>query len=177
MMMWVTQMEVFLRVERYAPQDLIRFLRHQLRIKMRTDRKRLTATDFNRRWVRVARLVHVNRAKLFFFFFYSPKVTTELLPVGPHTSRSQCFFVVHGLVPASFFFRVLVKFPNHSIFLSSLFILIGPALYISLTPIDVSFPTPLASDFLDSYLSAEYSGHSNYVLGFNTVSCLPECFC
>lgn len=68
MVVWLTWMEGFLRDEHYSHQDLIKFLGHQLRLKIRANRKRFLSVDFSESWVQVARFVRVNRAKFDFPF-------------------------------------------------------------------------------------------------------------
>lgn len=43
----VARMEEVIQHERYSHQDLVGFFRHQLRMKIRTDRKGLLSADFN----------------------------------------------------------------------------------------------------------------------------------
>lgn len=45
--------------EYFSHQDLIRFFEHNLRMKTRTDRKKLVLDDSSKRWVHAVRLVHV----------------------------------------------------------------------------------------------------------------------
>ena len=68
MVVWTTRKEGILRGEGYSYQDLILFFKHQLRVKIRTDQKRLHSTDFSERWVKVASLVFLRGASLDFLF-------------------------------------------------------------------------------------------------------------
>lgn len=47
--------------EHYTHQDLIAFFGYQLKVKNITDIKQLASVNFDKRWVRVASLVRVNR--------------------------------------------------------------------------------------------------------------------
>ena len=46
--------------------DLGVFFKHQIKVKIRSERKRLSSLEFGKRWVTVARLCHVLAASLIF---------------------------------------------------------------------------------------------------------------
>lgn len=69
MVIWTLRTEGILRYERYYYRDLSGFFGHQLKMKIRCDKKRLLSRDFREKWIKVVSLVQVNRARLFFFRF------------------------------------------------------------------------------------------------------------
>ena len=57
MVSWITRKKGLYDGTNFSHRDLILFFRHQLRIKIRCDRKHLDRITFNRRWVHAASLV------------------------------------------------------------------------------------------------------------------------
>ena len=57
MVIWITQKKGLYDDANFSHRDLILYFRHQLRVKIRCDRKRLDRITFNRRWVNAASLV------------------------------------------------------------------------------------------------------------------------
>ncbi|CAE1313253.1 unnamed protein product [Acanthosepion pharaonis] len=68
MVIWTTRKEEILRGNRLPHSDLNRFFEHQLKMKIRSDRKRLHSTVSSERWVKEASLLRVNGASLDFLF-------------------------------------------------------------------------------------------------------------
>ena len=54
MVIWMTRKKGFYDGANFSHHDLILFFRHQLRVKIRCDRKRLDRITFDRRWVHTA---------------------------------------------------------------------------------------------------------------------------
>lgn len=61
------------RNERCSHQDLIEFFKHQLKVKSRTDRKRMILADSIESRVHIANLVHVNGIKHDYLFLVSSR--------------------------------------------------------------------------------------------------------
>ena len=57
MVIWVMRNKGLYEGANFSHQDLILYLRHQLRVKIRCDRKRLGCITFDKRWVYAASLV------------------------------------------------------------------------------------------------------------------------
>ena len=57
MVIWTTRKKGFYDDANFSHRDLILFFRHQLRVKIRCDRKRLDRISFEKRWVNAVRLV------------------------------------------------------------------------------------------------------------------------
>ena len=57
MVIWVTQNKGLYEVANFSHRDLILYIRHQFRVKIRCDRKRLDRITFDKRWVYEASLV------------------------------------------------------------------------------------------------------------------------
>lgn len=49
---------------KFSTSQLIVFFKHQLKVKIRAKRRRLSSAKFSERWVNVLRLVHFRRANL-----------------------------------------------------------------------------------------------------------------
>ena len=64
MMIWMTRKKVLYDGSNYSHRDLILFFRHQLKVKIRCDRKRLDRITFDRRWVHAVSMVVRKRAML-----------------------------------------------------------------------------------------------------------------
>ena len=52
--------------ESFSSQTLVAFFKHQIKVKIRSERKRLSSLEFGERWVTVARLCRVVGANLIF---------------------------------------------------------------------------------------------------------------
>ena len=57
MVIWTTRKKGLYNDANFSYRDLILFFRHQLRVKIRCDRKRLDRITFDKRWVHAASLV------------------------------------------------------------------------------------------------------------------------
>ena len=57
MVIWITRKKGLYDDANFSHRDLVLYFRHQLRVKIRCDRKRLDRITFNRRWVNAANLV------------------------------------------------------------------------------------------------------------------------
>ena len=57
MVIWITRKKGLYDDANFSHRDLVLYFRHQLRVKIRCDRKRLDRITFNRRWVNAASLV------------------------------------------------------------------------------------------------------------------------
>ena len=57
MVIWITRKKGLYEDANFSHRDLVLYFRHQLRVKIRCDRKRLDRITFNRRWVNAASLV------------------------------------------------------------------------------------------------------------------------
>lgn len=64
MVLLTLRIEEIFRYERYSHQDLTIFFRHQLIMKIGSDRKRSLSTDFSETWVSLTSLLPVNPAIL-----------------------------------------------------------------------------------------------------------------
>ena len=64
MVIWETRKKGLYDGASFSLRDLILFFRHQLRVKIRSDRKLLGRITFDRRWVHAASLVIRNGAML-----------------------------------------------------------------------------------------------------------------
>ena len=64
---WTTRQKGCFDDEFFSPGQLVAFLRHSVKVKIRSERKRLDRRAFNERWVKVAQLCRVNGTKLEFF--------------------------------------------------------------------------------------------------------------
>ena len=68
MVIWTTQKKGLYDDANFSHRDLVLYFRHQLRVKIRSDRKRLDRITFDKRWVNAASLVVRKRAMLESFF-------------------------------------------------------------------------------------------------------------
>ena len=57
MVIWTTRNKGLYDDAKFSNRDLVLYFRHQLRVKIRCDRKRLDRITFDKRWVNVASLV------------------------------------------------------------------------------------------------------------------------
>ena len=64
MVIWTTRNKELYDDANFSHRDLVLYFRHQLRIKIRCDRKRLDCITFSKRWVNAASLVMRKRATL-----------------------------------------------------------------------------------------------------------------
>ena len=64
MVIWQTRNKGLYECANFSYRDLILFFRHQLRVKMRCDRRRLDRITFSRMWVHAANLVECKGAML-----------------------------------------------------------------------------------------------------------------
>ena len=63
---WTTRMKELCEDESFSSQTLVAFFKHQIKVKIRSERKRLSSLEFGERWVTVARLCRVVGANLIF---------------------------------------------------------------------------------------------------------------
>ena len=61
---WTTRQKGFYGDESFTSGQLVGYLKHQLKVKIRAERERLTPSKFNERWVRVARLCRIKGAEI-----------------------------------------------------------------------------------------------------------------
>lgn len=61
---WMTRQKEFYGGEKFSSSQLVLFFKHQLKIKIRAERKRLSSSKFGERWLNVSRLVHLRGANL-----------------------------------------------------------------------------------------------------------------
>ena len=94
MVIWMTRKKGLYDGVKFSHHDLISFFRHQLRVKIRCDRKHLDRITFNRRWVHAASLVIQKGAMLESSFLPFP-VTLIKFPASHPTLR---FFYPISLV-------------------------------------------------------------------------------
>ena len=64
MVIWTTRNKGLFDDANFSHRDLVLYFRHQLRVKIRCDRKRLDRITFSKRWVNAASLVVKKGAKL-----------------------------------------------------------------------------------------------------------------
>ena len=64
--MWTTRKKELYEDESFSSQTLVAFYKHQIKVKIRSERKRLSSLEFGERWVTVARLCRVVGANLTF---------------------------------------------------------------------------------------------------------------
>ena len=85
MVIWTTRNKGLYEDVNFSHRDLILYFRHQLRVKIRCDRKHLDVITFNRRWVNAASLVVRKMAMLESSF---PPLPAHGVygtgPLGPH---------------------------------------------------------------------------------------------
>ena len=82
---WIMQKNELYEKANFSHRDLILFFRHQLRVKIRYDRKRLYRLTFDKRWVNAASLVVQKGAMLESSFSSLPAHGIYGLgPLGPH---------------------------------------------------------------------------------------------
>ena len=62
---WTTRKELY-EDESFSSQTLVAFFKHQIKVKIRSERKRLSSLEFGKRWVTVACLCRVVGASLIF---------------------------------------------------------------------------------------------------------------
>ena len=85
MVIWTTRKKGLYDDTNFSHRDLILYFRHQLRVKIRCDRKRLDRIKFNRRWVNAVSLVVRKGAMLVSSFPPLPAHTVYgTCPSGPH---------------------------------------------------------------------------------------------
>ena len=63
---WTTRKEELYEDESFSSRTLVSFFKHQIKVKIRSERKRLSSLEFGKRWVTVARLCRVVGASLIF---------------------------------------------------------------------------------------------------------------
>ena len=63
---WTTRKKELYEDESFSSQTLMGFFKHQIKVKIRSDRKRLSSLEFSKRWATVARLCRVVGASLIF---------------------------------------------------------------------------------------------------------------
>ena len=63
---WTTRKKELFEDESFSSQTLVAFFKHQIKVKIRSERKRLSSLEFGERWVTVARLCRVVGANLIF---------------------------------------------------------------------------------------------------------------
>ena len=63
---WTTRKKELCEGESFSSQTLVAFYKHQIKVKIRSERKRLSSLEFGERWVTVARLCRVVGANLIF---------------------------------------------------------------------------------------------------------------
>ena len=63
---WTTRKKELYKDESFSSQTLVAFFKYQIKVKIRSERKRLSSLEFGKRWVTVARLCHVVGAGLIF---------------------------------------------------------------------------------------------------------------
>lgn len=64
MVVWTTRQKEFHAGEKFSSLQLVSFFRHQLKVKIRAERARLSSWNFGKRWVKISRLVRVRGADL-----------------------------------------------------------------------------------------------------------------
>ena len=85
MVIWVTRNKGLYEGANFSHRDLILYFRHQLRVKIRCDRKRLNRITFDKMWVNAASLVVRMGATLESYLPPLPAHGDEGLgPSGPH---------------------------------------------------------------------------------------------
>ena len=65
-MIWTTRKKELYEDESFSSQILVSFFKHQIKVKIRSERKRLSSLEFGKRWVTVARLCRVVGTSLTF---------------------------------------------------------------------------------------------------------------
>ena len=73
LVVWTTRLSELHDGEVYSEMQLVDFFRHQLKVKIRCDRRRLSCQEFNERWMKAASLVVWKGAKWEFFFPALPR--------------------------------------------------------------------------------------------------------
>ena len=63
---WTTRKKELCEDESFSSQTLVAFFKHQIKVKIHSERKRLSSLEFGERWVTVARLCRVVGANLIF---------------------------------------------------------------------------------------------------------------
>ena len=63
---WTTRKKELYEYESFSSQTLVSFFKHQIKVKIRSKRKRLSSLEFGKRWVTVVRLCRVVGASLIF---------------------------------------------------------------------------------------------------------------
>ena len=63
---WTMRKKELYEDESFSSQTLVAFFKHQIKVKIRSERKRLSSLEFGKRWVTVARLCRVVGAGLIF---------------------------------------------------------------------------------------------------------------
>ena len=63
---WTTRKEEHYGGESFSSQALVAFYKHQIKVKIRSEKKRLSSFMFNERWVKLSRLCRVRGAVLEF---------------------------------------------------------------------------------------------------------------
>ena len=86
MVIWMTQKKGLYDDANFSYRDLVYYLRHQLRVKIRCDRKHLDRITFNKRWLNAASLVVKKGAMLESSFPPLPAHGIYGMgPSGPHS--------------------------------------------------------------------------------------------
>ena len=84
MVIWTTRNKGLYDDAKFSHRDLVLYFRHQLRVKIRCDRKRLDRITFNKRWVNAASLVVKKGTMLESSFPPLPAtVSTVQVPLDP----------------------------------------------------------------------------------------------
>ena len=63
---WTMRKKELYKDESFSSQTLVAFFKHQIKVKIRSERKRLSSMEFGKTWVTVARLCRVVGASLIF---------------------------------------------------------------------------------------------------------------
>ena len=93
MVIWTTRKQRWYDDAKFSHRDLVLYFRHQLRVKIRSNRKRFDLITFNKRWVNVASVVVRKVAMLESSF---PSLPTHGVygtgPSGPHPGQEGKVF-------------------------------------------------------------------------------------
>ena len=63
---WTTRKKELCEDESFSSQTLVAFFKHQIKVKIHSERKRLSSLEFGERWVTVARLCRVVGSQPYF---------------------------------------------------------------------------------------------------------------
>ena len=64
MVAWTTRQKRVHEGERFTPVQLVSYFKHQLKVKIRAERRALSSMQFSERWVKVARMCRIKRAEI-----------------------------------------------------------------------------------------------------------------